>query len=86
MRSTKAFSPSIRHFRTIPRRAFESHTQRMEQFFNDAPEPSEADLLRLQLSHLESDLQRAHDENRWLRRRMVKMEATLGMDDEQEAA
>ena len=56
------------------------------EHFNDTPEPTEADLLRLQISNLESDLQRAHDDNRWLRRRMMKMEATLGMDDEREAA
>jgi hypothetical protein len=80
MRSTKVISPSIRHFRTIPQTPRKPHNQRMESPYIEQTEPTAEQTLRLRIVYLESDLQREHDENRQLRKRLSRAEATLGID------
>ena len=93
MRSSKVFSPSIRHFRTIPSKPQNPHNKPMKEPFNiespelnEAPEPTAEQSLQLRIIYLESDLQRAHNENRLLRVRLNRLNRVLGVEDGEIAA
>jgi hypothetical protein len=53
---------------------------------NELPEPTGEQSLQLRIIYLESDLQRAHNENRLLRVRLNRLNRVLGVDNEERAA
>jgi hypothetical protein len=81
MRSTKAFSPSIRHFRTIPRPASFPHNQSMERPTIEALETArEIDDLNLTIKNQRLQLDFAAQQLRTLRVRLNRYEAIIGME------
>jgi hypothetical protein len=89
MKTTKVFSPYIRHFRTIPSKPKKPHNKSMIFPYrepNESPEPTAEQSLQLRIIYLESDLQRAHNENRLLRVRLNLLNRVLGVDDGERAA
>jgi len=80
MRRTKAFSPLIRHFRTIPRPASESHNRRMDPNTLDATERArEIDDLLALIRNLNLQLTWMKQQNQQLRAKLNRSEATLGI-------
>jgi hypothetical protein len=82
MKTAKVFSPSIRHFRTIPRHAPFSHNRRMEQNTADEMERAEEidDLLSL-IRNLNLQLTWAREQNQQLRVKLNRYEATMGWEE-----
>ena len=83
----KLFSPSIRHFRTIPRRASSPHTCLMERPTTEQLETMrEIDDLNLSVANLRRQLDFANQQLRMMRIRVNRYEAILGMDEQEVAA
>ena len=86
MKIPKVFSPSIRHFRTIPRPTSSPHTCLMERPTTEQLETlREIDELQLDIANLRKQNDYAQMQLRTLRVRVNRYEAILGMD-EREAA
>jgi len=81
MRSTKAFSPRIRHFRTIPTPASKPHNRRMANTLEQLETAREIDDLNDQVKNLRLQLDFANQQNRTLRVRANRCEAILGMEE-----
>jgi len=90
---SKRFRRLFRYRRTIPTNFQNPHNKPMKEPFNiespelnEAPEPTAEQSLQLRIIYLESDLQRAHNENRLLRVRLNRLNRVLGVDDGERAA
>ncbi len=80
MKSTKAFSPSIRHFRTIPRPAPFRHNSPMPETA-ELETAREIDDLHLTIKNQRLQLDFAAQQLRALRVRVNRYEAILGMEE-----
>jgi hypothetical protein len=76
MKTSKAFSPSIRHFRTIPRSMFAPHNRVMEQH-TIAELLEEIDDLHALLRNRDLQLTWAKQQNLQLRARLARYESEL---------
>jgi hypothetical protein len=86
MRRTKAFSPYLRHFRTIPRSASSSHNRFMERPTTEQLETMrDIDDLQADIANLRRDLDFANQQLRMMRVQVNRYERILGME-EREAA
>jgi hypothetical protein len=86
MRRTKAFSPYLRHFRTIPRPASSSHNRFMERPTTEQLETMrEIDDLHTDVANLRRQLDFANQQLRAMRIQVNRYENILGME-EREAA
>jgi len=90
---SKCFPLLFRYQSTIPTNSQNPHNKPMKEPFNiespelnEAPEPTAEQSLQLRIIYLESDLQRAHQDNRQLRKRLARAEAVLGIADGERAA
>ena len=93
MKSSKAFPLLFQYQRFIPTKSQNPHNKPMKEPFNiespelnGAPEPTVEQSLQLRIIYLESDLQRAHQDNRQLRKRLARAEAVLGIENGEIAA
>ena len=90
---SKSFPLLFRYQSTIPTKPQNPHNKPMKEPFNiespelnEAPEPTAEQSLQLRIIYLESDLQRAHNENRLLRVRLNRLNRVLGVEDGERAA
>lgn len=84
---TKAFSPSIRHFRTIPRNLTIAHNRYMERPTKEQLETlRDIDDLHSTVANLRRQLDFANQQLRTMRIQVNRYERVLGMDAEREAA